>query len=148
MVIDHIGIVVRSIELGVEAWVELFGYHQATEVVANEKQKVNVVFMEKPGSLPIKLLEPADPTSPVYSFSRKGGGLHHICFRGDCLTEDLDALVKKGARVLTPPEAGEAFENDKIAFVYASQGLNIELIDTEKRARRMNEKGSRESTGR
>jgi len=147
MVIDHIGIVVRTIELGVETWVKLFGYRQATEVVANEKQKVNVVFMEKPGSLPVKLLEPADSTSPVYSLSRKGGGLHHICFRGESLAEDLETLVKKGARVLVPPEAGEAFENEEIAFVYAAQGLNIELIDTEKRACRIRNDGSQESTG-
>lgn len=137
MVIDHIGIVVKSIELGIDSWVKLFGYEQTTEVVENKKQKVNVVFMEKPGSVAVKLLEPTGPSSPVYSFSRRGGGLHHICFRGGCLTEDLKTLVKKGARVLVPPEAGEAFENEEIAFVYAAHGLNIELIDTEKKARRI-----------
>jgi len=112
MVIDHIGIVVQSIEQGAEAWVRFFAYERVTEVVENKKQKVNVVFMEKPGSVTVKLLEPTDPSSPVYSFSRRGGGLHHICFRGGCLTEDLKTLVKNGARVLVPPEAGEAFENE------------------------------------
>jgi methylmalonyl-CoA/ethylmalonyl-CoA epimerase len=137
MVIDHIGIVVKSIELGAETWVQLFGYEQATQVVTNTRQKVNVVFMEKPGSLTVKLLEPTDPSSPVYSFSRKGGGIHHICFRGESLTEDLKSLVEKGARVLVQPEAGEAFENESIAFVYANHGLNIEVIDTKKRAGRI-----------
>jgi len=148
MVIDHIGIVVGSIEQGVKAWVNFFGYRQATEVVTNKKQNVNVVFLEKPGSLPVKLIEPADPTSPVYSFSLKGGGLHHICFRGESLKKDLETLVKKGARILVPPEEGEAFGNEKIAFVYAAQGLNIEVIDTEKRASRIRQEGSQESTGR
>jgi hypothetical protein len=31
--------------------------------------------------------------------------------------------------------SGEAFEKAKIAFVYAKQGLNIELIDTKKKAK-------------
>jgi methylmalonyl-CoA/ethylmalonyl-CoA epimerase len=39
-------------------------------------------------------------------------------------------------RILTPPQPGEAFEDEKIAFVYAGDGLSIELIDTDKRARR------------
>jgi len=141
MVIDHIGIVVRSLESGIESWINLFGYRQATEVVENRTQKVNVVFMEKPGSVTVKLLAPTDPSSPVHHFSRRGGGLHHICFRGGCLAEDLKTLVRKGARVLVPPEAGEAFENEEIAFVYAAHGLNIELIDTEKKARRRRNNG-------
>lgn len=145
MVIDHVAIVVPSIESGIASWVRFFGYQQATEIVANTKQKVNIVFMEKPGSLPVKLVEPSDPTSPVYAFSLKGGGLHHLCFRGECLTEDLKTMVKKGARILVPPEAGEAFENEEISFVYVAQGLNIELIDTEKRARRIRNERSQES---
>jgi hypothetical protein len=45
--------------------------------------------------------------------------------------------VEKGARVLVSPEPGEAFDNENIAFVYVDLGLNIELIDTEKRAGRI-----------
>ena len=134
MIIDHIGIVVKSLSDGVASWIKFFGYEQATEVVTNTRQKVNVVFMEKPGSLSVKLLEPTDPSSPVYIFSRRGGGLHHICFKAKHLAEELSILVGKGARVLVPPEPGEAFENEKIAFAYVEQGLNIELIDTSRKA--------------
>jgi len=137
MVIDHIGIVVKSLSSGIDTWTRFFGYQQATEIVTNTRQKVKVVFMEKQGSLPVKLLEPTEPSSPVFSLSRRGGGLHHICFREKCLSEGLIALVEKGARVLVPPEPGEAFDNEYIAFVYVDNGLNIELIDTEKRAGRI-----------
>jgi len=137
MVIDHIGIVVKSLSSGIGTWSRFFGYQQATEIVTNTRQKVNVVFMEKQGSLPVKLLEPTDPSSPVFPLSRRGGGLHHICFREKSLPKGLIALVEKGARVLVPPEPGEAFDNENIAFVYVDNGLNIELIDTEKRAGRI-----------
>ena len=40
-------------------------------------------------------------------------------------------------RVLAQPQPGEAFENERIAFVYAGDGLNVELIDTERRAARL-----------
>jgi methylmalonyl-CoA/ethylmalonyl-CoA epimerase len=135
MVIDHIGIVVQRIEDGIRQGTSLFGYSQMTEPVTNGRQKVRVVFLGKKDSVTIKLVEPADQTSPIHAFAQKDGGLHHLCFRCD----NIDAAVKElrglGLHVLSEPEPGEAFDNEKIAFVYAKQGLNIELIDTEKKAK-------------
>ena len=37
-------------------------------------------------------------------------------------------------KILTPPQPGEAFDNELIAFAYAGQGLNVELIETDKKA--------------
>jgi methylmalonyl-CoA/ethylmalonyl-CoA epimerase len=34
-------------------------------------------------------------------------------------------------RILTPPEPGEAFENEPIAFRFEANGLNIERIETD-----------------
>ena len=138
MIIDHIGIVVKSLDEGIENWKTLFGYDQMTEVVTNSRQKVKVVFLEKEGSMPVKLIEPSDNTSPIYVFARRGGGLNHLCFKCRDLDKSLAELAAKGAKVLVPPQPGEAFENKKISFVYANQGLNIELIDTEKRAGKIN----------
>lgn len=134
MLIDHVGIVVKRLEEGIANWSRLFGYLQVTEPVLNTLQKVRVVFLEKEGSLPVKLLEPTDPTSPVWTFALRGGGLHHLCFKAANLENELGHLVREGARVLVHPQPGEAFDMEQIAFVYAGQGLNIELIDTEKRA--------------
>lgn len=136
MVIDHLGLVVRSIEKGIEHWEKVFGYKQMTEVVLNTRQKVKVVFLEKENSLTVKLIEPSDQTSTIYAFAQKsgGGGLHHLCFKCDELDEEIANLKDKGLRLITSPQPGEAFDNEKIAFIYAQQGLNIELIDTDKKA--------------
>jgi methylmalonyl-CoA/ethylmalonyl-CoA epimerase len=136
MVIDHIGIAVKSIEPALRQWDTLFGYRQMTEIVTNTRQRVRVVFVCKPGSLPVKLIEATDPTSPVFAFAQRGGGLHHLCFRSHSVEREVDRLRSLAARVLSEPQPGEAFDNEKIAFVYAG-GLNIELIDTEKRAQRL-----------
>ena len=135
MIIDHIGIVVKSIIEGIAHWESVFGYTQLTEVVVNTRQLVKVVFLQKDNSIPIKLLEPLGQDSPIYRFSKKGGGLHHLCFKCDSLITELNSLQEKGLRILTPPQPGEAFENEDIAFIFAKQGLNIELIDTDKRAK-------------
>jgi len=136
MVIDHIGLVVKRLEEGIAQWTTLFGYIPITEKVANTRQEVNVVFLAKKDSCLIKLIEPADERSPVYQFALKGGGLHHICFRCTDLAAGIEQLKKKGMRVIAEPQPGEAFENEKIAFLYGRPGLNIELIDTDKKAGR------------
>ena len=137
MVIDHIGLVVKSIEKGIEHWEKVFEYRKMTEVVVNSRQKVKVVFLCKENSLTVKLLEPIDEKSSVYKFAMKGGGLHHICFKCNDMNKELQRLSEMGLRILTPPQPGEAFENENIAFIYAKHGLNIELIDTDLRAKRL-----------
>jgi methylmalonyl-CoA/ethylmalonyl-CoA epimerase len=57
------------------------------------------------------------------------------------LNSQILTLRELGLRVITEPEPGEAFENENIAFVYATQGLNIELIDTDKRAGMLGDNG-------
>jgi methylmalonyl-CoA/ethylmalonyl-CoA epimerase len=130
MVIDHIGIVVGSLEDGIQQWEELFGYRVASEIVLNAHQEVHVVFLVKAGSVTVKLVQPFGAGSPVAAFARKGGGLHHICFRCDDLAVEVPLLRSKGARLIVPPRPGEAFKNNEIAFLLAKNNLNIELIDT------------------
>jgi methylmalonyl-CoA/ethylmalonyl-CoA epimerase len=114
-VIDHIGVVVQRLEDGIAQWMDLFGYSQLTEPVINTRQKVRVVFMTKMDSCLIKLVEPVD-----------------------------ERFKDMGLRVLSEPQPGEAFDDQQIAFVYAQQGLNIELIDTEKKAKTIGPTGKRE----
>lgn len=137
MVIDHIGIAVKSIESALEYWRDIFGYHQATEIVVNTRQKVKVAFMEKSGSLTVKLISPSDKTSPLHKFLARGEGIHHLCFKCDNLDAQLEEFKAKGMRLITPAQPGEAFDNENIAFVFGKMGLNIEVIDTDKRAKRI-----------
>lgn len=130
MVIDHVGIVVPSLEQGIRQWEELFGYRKNSEIVLNSRQRVRVVFLAKQESLTIKLLEPSGPDSPVATFARRGGGLHHLCFRCNDMKVQIPLLKEKGARFIVPPQPGEAFGNRDIAFFLAGNNLNVELIDT------------------
>jgi methylmalonyl-CoA/ethylmalonyl-CoA epimerase len=130
MVIDHIGIVVRSLEEGIKQWEDLFGYTKNSDIVTNSRQKVRVVFLYKKDSLTVKLLEPSETGSSVSAFARTGGGLHHVCFRCGDLNNDIQHLTGKGVRLLVPPQPGEAFCSHNIAFLFAGNNINIELIDT------------------
>lgn len=137
MNIDHIGIAVKDINQAIEYWKDFFGYIQATEIVLNTRQKVLVTFMEKESSITIKLIQPSEDASPLHNFIKKGGSLHHLCFMTDDLEKKVIELKGKGMLTLTPPQPGEAFDNNLIAFLFAKNNMNIELIDTKKRAKRI-----------
>jgi methylmalonyl-CoA/ethylmalonyl-CoA epimerase len=134
MVIDHIGVVVSSLEEGMKQWQNLFGYARNSDVVTNVLQKVRVVFLSKPGSITVKLVEPVDRTSPVYDVARRGGGLHHLCFRCEDLKTQVSDLQASGMRMIVSPQPGEAFNGADIAFLLSKGNLNIELIDTTEKA--------------
>lgn len=134
MKIDHVAIVVQNLEKAIEKWKTFFDYSQMTNPVVNTRQKVRVVFLKKEGSMSIKLIEPTDETSPIYVLSKRGGGLHHICFECESVENEVEKMKTKGARLLSAPQPGEAFENETIAFLFCEPGLNVELIDTDKRA--------------
>lgn len=134
MLIDHIGIAVLELQQGIDLWTKIFGYTQQTQPVENTRQQVWVVFLTKQNSLTIKLIAPTSEDSPLYRFAKRGGGLHHLCFKvGDIETSVLE-LQNQGLRILAEPQPGEAFCNDLIAFLSARNGLNIEIIDSECRA--------------
>ena len=136
MILDHVGIVVKSLERGIDVWQRAFGYVPATRPVVNTRQKVRVVFLKKEGSMLVKLIEPTDESSPVFAMALKGGGLHHLCFRDPDLAGALKTISVAGGRTLVEPQSGEAFENEPIAFSYI-YGLPIEVIATEKKALRV-----------
>ena len=43
-------------------------------------------------------------------------------------------LTDNGMRTLSSLQPGEVFDNENIAFIYAGNGLNIALNDTDKKA--------------
>jgi len=134
MTLDHICFAVKDLKEGVEYWEKVFGYRQLTQIVENTRQKVKVTFLSKEGSLNIKLIEPVLDNQSLVNFVNRGGGFHHICFRCDDIELTVDELKEKGLLTLVPPQPGEAFNNHKIAFLLARNGVNIELIDTDEKA--------------
>ena len=134
MKIDHICFAVRNLDEGVAYWERVFGYKQITEIVTNSLQKVKVTFLNKEESITIKLIEPLENNQSLTNYVDRGGGYHHICFKCSNINEKIDELTSKGLITLVPPQPGEAFNNNDIAFLLARYGLNIELIDTDEKA--------------
>lgn len=133
MILDHVGIAVRRIDEAADRLCDTLGYTRRTEKVTNTRQRVNVVFLSKPGSLDLKLIEPSDDGSPLWGFVHKGGGLHHLCFRVPDVEDACKEMREKRVRVVAAPEPGEAFDDNLIAFGYLGFGVAAEFIDTDVR---------------
>jgi methylmalonyl-CoA/ethylmalonyl-CoA epimerase len=132
--LDHVCLAVRKIAMARDMLTRVLGYRPRTEPVLNTRQQVIVQFMSKPGSLDIKLIEPSNPESPLVDFiKRSGGGLHHLAFKTDSVTQGCADLESRGAKIVAAPQPGEAFDEAMIAFAFLGAGLNVELIDTDTR---------------
>jgi len=121
-VVDHIGIAVRSIAeraalyriLGLEVGGE--------EEVATEK--VKVAFLPAEGTR-VELLEPTAPDSPIASFlSKRGEGIHHICFRVSDIRATMSELKLRGFRLLSE-EPRPGAEGSLVCFIHPSSGGGV-----------------------
>ena len=132
--LDHVCLAVRKLGPARAMLEKYFGYTPRTEPVENTRQQVNVQFLHKAGSLDIKLIEPSSMDSPLVDFiKRSGGGLHHLAFKTESVATAVADLEGKGARIVAPPQPGEAFDEALIAFAFMGAGLNAEIIDTDAR---------------
>ena len=112
--LHHIGIVVQNINESLGEISNFFSFESTSLPTLVGSQKVNICFL-KTNSVYIELIEPADPDSPIISFVKEGGGFHHLCFEVDDIQQEIDKMVKKGARLVVAPVKG--FEDRVIAFL-------------------------------
>jgi 4-hydroxyphenylpyruvate dioxygenase-like putative hemolysin len=132
--LDHVCLAVRKIASARAMLEKMLGYKARTEPVHNTRQRVNVQFLSKAGSLDIKLIEPDSLDSPLVDFIKsRGGGLHHLAFKTASVEEGCEDLASRGGRILSAPAPGEAFDEETIAFAFLGMGLNVEIIDSDRR---------------
>ncbi|MDQ2933600.1 MAG: VOC family protein [Chloroflexota bacterium] len=117
--IDHVGIVVRSIDEALPRYRALFGLLPSTAVIEVASQGVRLCFLPS-GPTPaarLELVEPVDRGSGIARFlEQRGEGLHHVCFRSGDLAADLAALEAHGAELIDrQPRPGA---DGAVAFIH------------------------------
>jgi methylmalonyl-CoA/ethylmalonyl-CoA epimerase len=129
--IDHVAVVVRSIEASLPRYRELLGLEPSEPPRVFAPQGVRLCFLPT-GPDPaarIELIEPTDPESGVGRFlAARGEGLHHVCLRTDDLAEDLDALAAAEAELIDrEPRPGA---HGQVAFIHprSLNGVLWELL--------------------
>lgn len=117
--VDHVAIVVRSIEASLPRYGALFGLEAEGDVIELAAQRARLIFLPT-GPWPaarLELVEPTDADSGVGRFlATRGEGLHHVCFRSADLPRDLARLVAAEAELIdaTPRPGAHA----QVAFLH------------------------------
>lgn len=127
--LDHIGVAVQHLEESAKFYQALGFGGMHVEVV--EKERVKVGMFELANGARIELLEPTTDDSPVGKFlTKRGPGIHHICFRVQDLRATLKKLKAEGVRLIND-EPSTGAHNCLIAFVHPSStgGVLIELSE-------------------
>ena len=126
--IDHIAIVVRSIEEALKVYRDALGLPLA-HVQEVPEQKVKIAFLPV-GDCEIELVEPTTADSGVARFlEKRGEGLHHICFEVEDIEAALRDLAARGLRLIDrQPRQGAI---GRVAFLHpkSAHGVLIELIE-------------------
>jgi methylmalonyl-CoA epimerase len=123
--IHHVGIVVPDLEKAMGLWRDLLGL-SLTKSATIQDQGVKAALL-KAGDSEIELLEPLNPDNGVGKFlSRRGGGLHHVCFETEDVVQELEAARAKGIQLIDQkPRPGLA---GMICFLHprATRGVLVE----------------------
>lgn len=127
--IDHIAIVVKSIDDKLPIYTGVLGFHLKS-VEAVPHMHVRVAMLESAhGSTHIELVEPIHSDSGVARFlEKKGETIHHICLLVDDLAGELERLKEKGVRLIDEsPKKGEG--GSLVAFLHpqSCHGVLVEL---------------------
>lgn len=116
--IDHVAVVVASIEESLPRYAELFGLAPG-RIHELPAQRSRVCFLPT-GPEPaarLELVQPTDGESGVARFlAARGEGLHHVCFRSTDLPADLAALAARDVALIdAEPRPGA---EGRVAFVH------------------------------
>ncbi|HAN27094.1 MAG TPA: methylmalonyl-CoA epimerase, partial [Haliea salexigens] len=89
--LDHIAIAVPDFEKAIKRFMEDFGLpFEGTEDVV--PAKTSTAFFPLPPTN-IELVHPLNGEGPIATYlEKRGGGLHHLCFRSDNIEEDVARL--------------------------------------------------------
>ncbi|MBX2997087.1 MAG: methylmalonyl-CoA epimerase [Caldilineaceae bacterium] len=125
--IDHVGLVVNTIDEGLATYCNLLGF-TLLERRAVPEHGVEVAFLDA-GNITLELLAPTDPASGTARFlQNRGEGVHHICFVVDDIYAALDQLRAQGLRLID--ESPRQGIHGLVAFVHpkATHGAMLELL--------------------
>jgi len=97
--IDHIAIVVKSLDDSIAVFDQMFGL-KPEKIEMVQEQGVKAALFPV-GPCEIELIEPISPDSGTAKFlETKGEGIHHICFEVDDVDKELETLEAKGAKLI------------------------------------------------
>lgn len=127
--INHIGIVVTSIDVSGSLFSKLF--ENPSPIVEQVPQQQAHIAFYPVGESSVELIESMTEDSSVSKFIQKRGeGIHHICLEVEGLEQEIQRLKNHGFQFVSeiPTEGGDGF---RVVFLHpkSAGGVLIELAE-------------------
>jgi len=129
--IDHVAIVVNSIEETLKKYSTVFGFKEF-EALTDPSGEFKSMLI-KADNITLELLQPLNPDGAIAKFLAKNGeGIHHMSFNVSDIKDEMKSLKDKGARLINDEPIPASV--DQVAYVHPkTTGVLIELIQSGKR---------------
>lgn len=129
MIFDHIGLFVRSLELGREKLAATLPIARWTDPVDDALLKVRVQFGADPAGIRYELVAPFGEGNPVDAVLASGKNiLNHVAYRVDSMAAAMATLRDKGSMPLGKPQPAQAFGGKPVVFMLTPLRFILELI--------------------
>ena len=130
--VNPIAIVVPDVKEAALKWQQALNMKKS-EIIILEEHGVKVVFLEF-SNVKIELLEPLNNKSPISKFLKKNpkGGMHHICFEVEKITETINSLKNKNINILGDGNPKIGAHDKPVVFIHPNDlsGTLVELEET------------------
>jgi len=129
--IDHVAIVVRSIDDALGFYRDLLGIQpSAIQTVLTEGVRIAFLPCGGPNGSEIELVEPIDASTGVARFlEKRGEGVHHICLEVSNIDTALADLKARGALVLDDTPRPTAEGRGIFLHPKGTHGVLLELVE-------------------
>lgn len=123
---DHVGLVVRDVDVAAKNYADMFGFEVVSEMEGPGGEFKSVMLAN--GDIRIEMFQPLKPGSFQKFLDERGGGLHHISFVTDDIEGELKQLKAQGKKLIN--EEPMEVPGSKIVFVHqnAAENVLIELV--------------------
>jgi len=129
MKLHHLGIAVKDIKSSSLNYSKNLGWQKKSEIIFDPVQNVKVLFMGDENNTLYELIEPTDKNSPVSKLLEKRISLYHFCYEVDDIEFTIKDLLSKKFVLISGPVRAAAFIGKRIAFLFNSDNLTIELVE-------------------
>ena len=128
--LNHIAIAVPNLDEAMEKYAGPLGAKVCKPKDLIE-HGVTVVFIDLPNTK-IELISPLGKNSPILSFMKKNpaGGIHHICYEVESISNAISKLTKDGAMILGDSKPKIGAHGNPVIFLHPKD-FNGTLIELE-----------------